>query len=328
MKRTILACLILMLIAPHAMAQRPVRQLLPLNAYNLQGYVPVPFEDAFSLPAEIETASYAGVAMNARGNLVILSRGNPTFLEFQTDGTFVRSFGDDDLLARSHGMHIDQDDNIWVTDVRDHVVMKLDSDGNVLMTLGSKGQAGEWDEAAGTHLFSEPNDVALDSSGNVYVAQGHGGDLPRVIKFNPDGEYITQWGSRGYGPGQFVAAHSIDVDQNDVIYVADRENMRIQRYDTEGNRLRTWDFDAMVCAIYWHEDGYLYITTGFDGEMAKVDNVGKVIGSIGSPGSGNGQFGEAHHLTVDAEENVYVSDVILRRVQKFANVERYVRGTD
>ena len=243
-------------------------------------------------------------------------------LAFQTDGSFVRSFGADGLLARSHGMHIDREDNIWVTDVRDHVVMKLDSNGNVLMTLGTKGQSGEWDEAAGARLFSEPNDVALDSAGNVYVAQGHGGEFPRVIKFSPEGNFITQWGSRGYGPGQYVAAHSIDVDENDIIYVADRENMRIQRYDTEGIMLRTWDFDAMVCAIYWHDDGYLYITTGFDGEMAKVDNVGKVIGAIGSPGNGNGQFGEAHHLTVDDEENVYVSDVILRRVQKFENVQR------
>ncbi len=321
MKRTILACLILLLIAPHVSAQRPNRQLFPLRAYNLQGYVPVPFEEAFALPASMETASYAGVAMNARGNLVILSRGNPTFLEFETDGTFVRAFGADGLLARSHGMHIDRQDNIWVTDVRDHVVMKLDSNGNVLMTLGSKGQSGEWDEAAGMRLFSEPNDVALDSAGNIYVAQGHGGDLPRVIKFSPDGEYITQWGSRGYGPGQYVAAHSIDIDRNDVIYVADRENMRIQRYDTEGTMLRTWEFDAMVCAIYWHDDGHLYMTTGFDGEMAKVDSVGKVIGAIGSPGEGNGQFGEAHHLTVDAEKNVYVSDVILRRIQKFENLQ-------
>ena len=215
-------------------------------------------------------------------------------------------------------MAIDTDGNMWVTDVADHLVMKLDKDANVLMTIGTKGAAGEWNAATGAQLLSEPNDVALDSQGNIYVAQGHGGDLPKVLKFSPTGEFIAQWGSRGYGPGQFVAAHAIEIDADDVLYVADRENMRIQRFDTEGNLLREWKFDAMVCAIFLHSDGHMYITTGFDGEFAKVDMDGNVLGAIGSPGTGNGQFGEAHALTMDAAGNAYISDVINRRVQKFA----------
>ncbi|MEQ8955576.1 MAG: hypothetical protein RL120_15705, partial [Gammaproteobacteria bacterium] len=116
---------------------------------------------------------------------------------------------------------------------------------------------------------------------------------------------------------QYVAAHAIEIDDNDVVYVADRESMRIQRYDTQGNLLREWKFDAMVCAMYLHNDGYMYITTGFDGEIAKVDMDGNVLGAIGSPGQENGQFGEAHALTLDEHDNIYVGDVILRRVQKF-----------
>lgn len=317
MNRIVLACLVLLLVSPSAFAQRPIRPLLPLRAYTLQDYQPVDFSEAFAFPADMEMASFAGVAMNARGNLVILSRGTPTFLEFDRKGQFVRSFGEDGLFARSHGLHIDQDNNIWATDVRDHVVMKLDADGKVLMTLGTKGVAGEWNEATGDHLFSEPNDVALDSRGNIYVAQGHGGEFPRVLKFDPNGRFITQWGSRGYGPNEFVAAHAIEIDADDVVYVADRENMRVQRYDTEGHLLREWKFDAMVCAMFLHDDGLMYITTGFDGELAKVDMEGNVLGSIGSPGEGNGQFGEAHALTLDEDDNVYISDVILRRIQKF-----------
>ncbi len=317
MKKVALACLILLLISPVASAQRPIRPLLPLRAYTLQDYQAVDFTEAFAFPESMEMASYAGVAMNAKDNLVILSRGTPTFLEFEKNGRFVRSFGADGLFARSHGLHIDKDDNIWATDVRDHVVMKLDADGNVLMTLGTKGSAGEWNEAAGQHLFSEPNDVALDSMGNIYVAQGHGGELPRILKFDPSGRFISQWGSRGYGPGEFVAAHAIEIDGNDIVHVADRENMRVQRFDTSGNMLREWKFDAMVCAMYLHSDGYMYITTGFDGELAKVDMEGNVLGAIGSPGTGNGQFGEAHALTLDSEDNAYISDVILRRIQKF-----------
>tara|TARA_R110001592_G_scaffold224576_2_gene480254 strand:- start:63 stop:1025 length:963 start_codon:yes stop_codon:yes gene_type:complete len=313
-----LVCAALVLIPSIAQAQRPIRPLLPLRAYTLQDYQAVDFKEALALPDSMEAASYAGVAMSPQGNLIILSRSAPPFLEFAPDGRFVRGFGADDLLRRAHGMSIDASGNMWVTDVADHLVMKLDRDANVLLTIGTKGEAGEWSEATDMHLLNEPNDVALDSLGNIYVAQGHGGDTPRVMKFSPSGAYIAQWGSRGYGPGEFVAAHAIEIDANDVLHVADRENMRIQRFDTSGNLLREWKFDAMVCAIYLHEDGFMYITTGFDGEFAKVDMDGNVLGAIGSPGTGNGQFGEAHALTVDAHGNAYIADVINRRVQKFA----------
>ncbi len=318
MRTTSLICLLLILVPALANAQRPIRPLLPLRAYTLQDYRPVDFREALALPATMEAASYAGVATTLEGNLIVLSRSAPPFLEFDPQGQFVRGFGADDLLRRAHGMAIDASGNMWVTDVADHVVMKLDKDANVLMTIGTKGTAGEWSQAAGALLLNEPNDVALDSRGNIYVVQGHGGDMPRVLKFSPTGEFITQWGSRGYGPGQFVAAHAIEIDADDVLYVADRENMRIQRFDTDGNLLREWKFDAMVCAIFLHNDGFMYITTGFDGEFAKVDMDGNVLGAIGSPGTGNGQFGEAHALTMDAAGNAYIPDVINRRVQKFA----------
>ncbi|MDO9319690.1 MAG: peptidyl-alpha-hydroxyglycine alpha-amidating lyase family protein [Gammaproteobacteria bacterium] len=321
MRTTSLICLLLVLIPSLANAQRPIRPLLPLRAYTLQDYAPVDFREALALPATMEAASYAGVATTLEGNLIVLSRSAPPFLEFNPQGQFVRGFGADDLLRRAHGMAIDANGNMWVTDVADHVVMKLDKDANVLLTIGTKGTAGEWNQAAGALLLNEPNDVALDSLGNIYVVQGHGGDMPRVLKFSPSGEFIAQWGSRGYGPGQFVAAHAIEIDADDVLYVADRENMRIQRFDTDGNLLREWKFDAMVCAIFLHEDGFMYITTGFDGEFAKVDMDGNVLGAIGSPGTGNGQFGEAHALTMDAAGNAYIPDVINRRVQKFAKVQ-------
>ncbi|MGB4248757.1 MAG: peptidyl-alpha-hydroxyglycine alpha-amidating lyase family protein [Pseudohongiellaceae bacterium] len=318
MKRTTPICLLLILLPSLAEAQRPIRPLLPLRAYTLQDYIAVDYRETPAFPADMEAASYAGVGMTPGGNLIVLSRSAPPFLEFDPEGNFVRGFGADDLLTRAHGMAIDPSGNMWVTDVTDHVVMKLDKDANVLMTLGTKGEAGEW--SAATPVFNEPNDVALDSQGNIYVAQGHGGNMPRVLKFSPSGEFIRQWGSRGYGPGQFVAAHAIEIDADDVLYVADRENMRIQRFDTEGNLLREWKFDAMVCAIFLHEDDHMYITTGFDGEFAKVDMDGNVLGAIGSPGTGNGQFGEAHALTMDAAGNAYIADVINRRVQKFAKI--------
>lgn len=315
------AILILACLALPAEAQRPIRQLFPLQAYTLTEYVPVEYSEAFHMPDEFAGESYAAVAVNSRGNLVVFSRGSTPFLEFDTDGNFIRSFGAEGLIRRAHGFHVNADDSMWVTDVADHLVMKLDSNGNVLMTLGSKGQNGVWDEAAGAQLFDQPNDIALDSAGNLYVAQGHGSGEPRVLKFSPDGEFLTQWGGRGYGEGEFWVAHSIDIDEDDVIYVADRENMRINRFNADGDFLGEWSFGAMVCAIHLHDDGYMYITTGFDGQLAKVDMTGRVLGAIGRPGQANGQFGEAHHLTLDRDDNAYIADVINRRIQKFEKVE-------
>jgi len=314
-----ICCLILLVIVgPLTLAQRPNRQLFPLQAYTLTEYLAVEYREAFAMPDEFDGESYAAIAVNGRGNLVVFSRGSTPFLEFDSAGRFVRAFGTDGLVRRAHGLQIEADGTIWVTDVADHVVLKLDGNGNVLMTLGTRGQNGLWDEAAGQHLFDQPNDVALDSRGNIYVAQGHGRGEPRVLKFSPDGRFLAQWGSRGYGEGQYTAAHAIEIDGNDNLYVADRENMRIHRYDTGGEYLGEWNFDAMVCAIYLHDDGYLYITTGFDGQLAKVAMDGQVLGAIGRPGTGNGEFGEAHALTLDRQNNAYITDVINRRIQKFA----------
>lgn len=298
-------------------AQAPQRDLIPLNTYSLPGYHAVDVSEAFKLPAGVEFASIASVTMTKNGNLLVLNRGPQPFLEFGSDGTLVRSFGDAALFGRSHGLRLDKEGNMWVTDVGKHVVYKMDKDGKVLMTLGTSGESGEWDEASGKHLFNQPNETALDSKGNLYVVQGHGAGEPRVFKFSPDGKFIKQWGSRGEGPGQFFAAHSIEIDANDVLYIADRENMRIELFDTDGNYQSEWKFNAMVCGIYLHTDGFMYMTSGFDGEFAKLDMTGKLLGALGSPGMENGQFGEAHYLVVDQASNVFVADVVNRRVQLY-----------
>ncbi len=315
--KTLLTFCCLTLLATSAAAQPPNRPLIALDAPDLDGWHPVDVKDAFDMEGH-EFASVASVAMDAGNNLIVLHRGEQPFLEFDEHGKLLRAFGDPSLFNRSHGLTIDSEGFMWVTDVANHIVMKMTADGEVLMTLGTLGQAGEWNEAAGTRLFNQPNEVALDAEGNFYVAQGHGPAEPRVLKFAPDGSFIKQWGSRGTGPGEFAVAHSIQIDADDKVYVADRENFRIQIFDTEGDYLDQWTFNAMACALHLHHDGFAYLTTGFDGQWAKLNMQGQVIGAIGSPGEGNGQFGEAHYLTLDNDGNVYVADVVTRRVQKYA----------
>lgn len=300
-----------------ASAQPPNRDLIPLDAWSLHGYSPLSVDEAFEFPEGMSFDSVASLAFNSQGHLIVLHRGEQPFLEFDADGRLLRTFGDASLFNRSHGLRIDADDNLWVTDVANHVVMKISSEGELLMTLGTAGEAGAWDEHAGTRLFDQPNEVNFDSAGNLYVVQGHGPAEPRVLKFRPDGTFIKQWGSRGDGEGQFAVAHAIEIDDQDRLYVADRENFRIQMFDTEGNYLDEWQFNAMVCGLYLHDDGHMYMTTGFDGEFAKLDAEGRVIGAIGSPGRGLGQFGEAHYIVLDSDDHAYISDVVNRRVQVY-----------
>ncbi|MES2625659.1 MAG: peptidyl-alpha-hydroxyglycine alpha-amidating lyase family protein [Pseudomonadota bacterium] len=308
---------LLVLGASVALAQPPQRPLLPLNTWSLPDYHAVDVSKAFTFPEGLAFDSIAAVDMTADNHLLVLNRGAKPFLEFDEAGKLVRAFGEEGVFSRAHGLRLDKDGNIWVTDVGAHFVRKYDKDGNTLLTLGTPGTAGEWDEAAGTHLFNQPNETALDSEGNLYVVTGHGAVDPRVLKFSPEGKFIKKWGTKGTGPGQFFAAHSIEIDANDVLYIADRENMRIELFDTDGNYQSEWKFGAMVCGIYLHSDGFMYMTSGFDGEFAKLDMMGNLLGSLGSSGAGNGQFGEAHYLTLDAANNVYVADVVNKRVQKY-----------
>lgn len=311
--------LILVLCSALAYSQPPNRPLAPYSTWSLPGYHAVDPASTLMLPADMSYDRVSSVTFTNEGHLLVLHRGPQPLLEFDRSGAFVRAFGDDLALVMAHGLDVDDSGNIWVTDLVGSVVLKLDANGKVLLTLGTKGENGAWSEAEGTHLFHQPNETALDSAGNIYVAQGHLAAEPRILKFTADGKFIKQWGTRGDGPGQFAAAHSIKIDSQDRLYVADRENQRIEIFDTEGNLLDEWKYDAMVCALYLHDDGFLYMTSGFDGEFAKVDmTTGALVGSLGSSGKDIGQFGEAHYLALDGEENVFVADVVNRRVQVFA----------
>ena len=310
---------VILLLAPLlCLAQPPQRPLQALDTWMLPGYRTTDPATSLQLPADMSYERVSSVTFTKAGNLLVLHRGPQPLLEFDVQGRFLRAFGEELDLVMAHGLDVDDGGNIWVTDLVGNVVLKLDGDGKVVMELGVRGEAGGWDEASGERKFHQPNETALDSAGNLYVVQGHLAAEPRVLKFSPDGTFIRQWGARGTGPGEFAAAHSIKIDDEDRLYIADRENQRIQIFDTEGQFLDEWTYNAMVCSLFLHEDGSLYMTSGFDGEVAKVNmSDGSLIGALGSPGRETGQFGEAHFLAVDGAENIFVADVVNRRVQVF-----------
>jgi len=276
-------------------------------------------QDPFRLPDGATFGPVASVAINSKGNIFVYNRGPHPLMEFGPDGRFVR-FLAEGLIQRAHGLRIDREDNIWITDVAAHVVLKLNPQGRVMLILGAQGATGDFNAAFKFPLFSEPTDVAFGLAGEIYVSEGHGGKIARVRKFDRQGNFVKSWGQKGTKPGEFSLAHSIVVDRNGLVYVTDRENGRIQIFDADGTFLKSWTFTGHPNGLGIGRDGFLYVTDGNAGKVLKVDFEGRVLGAIGSLGKGNGQFGEAHWVELDSDRNIYIGDVFNWRVQKFSPV--------
>jgi DNA-binding beta-propeller fold protein YncE len=308
--------LVIPLMMLSAVAQRPSDPalLVPQSAPELD-YVSVP--EPLSFPSGTALAgAAAAVAFDSKGHLFVLTRGNPSLFEFDGNGKFIRSFGEG-LFTRSHGLRIDKDGNIWATDVGAHTVMKLDPQGKILMTLGTKGQRGEWN--ASTHLFNEPNDVAITADGDIFIAQGHtpgaSGD-PRVLKFDRNGTFIKSWGGKGREPGKFDVAHGLALDAKGRLWVTDRENQRIQIFDTDGKFIKELKYAGLPCSLDIGPQN-IYMVNGFAGQLLKLDLEGTVLAATGKPGKGLGEFGEAHVIAVGPTGDIYIADSVNANVQKF-----------
>ncbi len=301
-----------------AFSQRPTNPalLIPQEAPVLD-YVAV--ANPLPVPEGIVTGASSSVAFDSKGHLFVLSRGAEAITEFDENGKFIRAFGEG-LFTRSHGLRIDKDGNLWTTDVGAHTVMKLSPKGEVLLTLGTKGKAGEWNEAAGTRLFNEPNDIAIGANGDIFITQGHspgpGRGDPRVLKFDKNGNFIKTWGGKGTEPGKFDVAHGIAIDAKGLLWVTDRENQRIQIFDQDGKYIREIKYAGLPCALDIGSK-YIYMVNGFAGQILKLDLDGKVLAAVGKPGNGVGEFGEAHFIAVSPKGDIYVADSVNRAVQKF-----------
>jgi len=316
MRKTV-AAVVLVLVASTALAQRPSNPalLVPAAAPALD-YVFAPA--AMKLPDGLTMGAPASVAFDSKGHLFVLTRGDKTFFEFDRNGAFIRAFGDK-LFVRSHGLAIDRDDNLWATDVGAHVVVKLSPRGDVLLTLGTKGEAGEWSEATGSRKLNQPNDIAIGGNGDIFVVQGHtpgpDGDA-RVLKFGKDGRFIKSWGGKGSGPGQFQVAHGIDIDADGRLWVADRENQRIQIFTADGAFVREIKYAGLPCDLDIGRRS-IYMVNGFAGQLLELDLEGKVIAALGKSGTGPGEFGEAHMIAVSPKGDIYVADSVNATLLRF-----------
>ena len=302
-----------------AFAQRPSNPalLIPQEAPALD-YVAV--ADPLPVPANVMMGASSDVAFDSKGHLFVLSRGTHPLTEFDENGKFVRAFGEG-LFTRSHGLRIDRDGNIWATDVGAHTVMKLSPQGQVLLTLGTKGKPGEWNEAAQSRLLTEPNDVVIAPNGDVFVTQGHtpgaGKGDPRVLKFDKNGNFIKTWGGKGTEPGKFDVAHGIANDAKGQLWVTDRENQRIQIFDTDWKYIREIKYAGLPCSVAIAGQ-YIYMVNGFAGQILQMDLNGKVLAATGNAGTGPGEFGEAHVIAVSPKGDIWVADSVNGALLKFA----------
>ena len=140
------------------------------------------------------------------------------------------------------------------------------------------------------------------------------------MKFDRDGNFIKAWGKKGKGPGEFDIAHSVAIDAKGLVYVADRNNQRIQVFDAEGTFMREWRFPGTPCGLFITPDQTLWLAHGHAGQVLKLDLDGKVLGAMGKQGRGLGQFGEAHFIAVSARNEIFVADTLNWRVQKFVKI--------
>ena len=311
------ALAVLILFGGTLAAQRPSDPalLIPETAPPLD-YAPV--ANPITLPEGTKMGATAAVAFDARGHLFVLARGGTSFFEFDPAGAYVRSFGDP--MTRAHGLRIDREGNLWATDVGAHTVMKFNARGEQLMSIGVKGQAGNWDEAAGERKLNQPNDIAIAANGDVFVVQGHQPGLlkgdARVLKFDRTGKFIKSWGGKGKGPGQFDVAHGIAIDAKGLLWVMDRENQRIQVFDQEGTFVREMKYAGLPCSVDIGRE-YVYMVNGFAGQVLRMDLNGKVLAATGKPGTALGEFGEAHFLAVSPKDELYVADSVNGALVKF-----------
>ena len=211
------------------------------------------------LPEGFSFGQVSGIGVDSHNHVFVFHRGkqHPLMIFDGATGKLIKSMGEG-MFTNTHGLKVDEHHNIWLTDNGQHQVFKMSHDGEVLMVLGAKNVPG-WD---GKH-FNRPTDIAIAPNGDFYVSDGYGNN--RVAKFDAKGNFLFDWGTKGSGPGQFDLPHGIDLDPQGLVYVADRSNLRIQVFDSNGKFLTQWKSPEL--GRPWnvrYKDGFLYVVDGGD----------------------------------------------------------------
>ena len=282
-------------------------------------------ENWAKLPEGWEFKDAAAVAVDSKDQVYVFNRGEHPMMVFDRHGNFLRSWGEGGMFPRAHGLHIDAGDNLYCTDDLGHVVRKCTPEGKVLLEIGVPGQPSPYMSGLPFHRCTH---TALSPEGDIYVSDGYGN--ARVHKYSPDGKLLLSWGEPGTDPGQFNIAHNIVTDAEGWVYVADRENHRVQVFDGEGKYETQWVNLHRPCGLFCCEGkGPTRKLEFLIGELGPgmpvnrnmpnigprlsiVDGGGNLVARLGGdagPGLETGKFIAPHGLALDSHGDIYVGEV-------------------
>lgn len=288
-----------------------------------------------SVPQGYEWREVAAVAVDSRDRVYVFNRGPHPMIVFDSDGNFLDSWGEE-VFTRPHGLTAAPDGTLFCTDDGDHTVRQCTTDGAVLMTLGVPGKPAEYQSG---EPFNRCTHVAFDPmSGDLYVSDGYGNS--RVHKFTPDGRLLFSWGGPGTDPGEFNIPHNIVTDKDGYVYVADRENHRVQVFDRNGRFETQWNNLHRPCALFVAEEQHIYVgelgpsmgvnryVPNIGPRISVMTTKGERLARIGHLGTGleEGQFVAPHGICLDSQRNLYVGEVAATAISHFEEPPAGVRS--
>ena len=289
------------------------------------------------LPASFPFSQVSAVAVDANQNILIFQRtgrewtdpfpdspisSNTIFVLDNKTGKVLNSWGAN-LFIMPHSLTIDKENNIWITDVALNQVFKFNHKGELLFKLGVASVKGN----DSTH-FSMPTDVAVATDGTFYVSDGYGNS--RIVKFSREGKWLLAWGKKGNGPGEFNLPHGISLDSHGNVFVADRENNRIQKFDPDGHFLKEWknnQANALYALaidksdnIFAVDDTYIKDSLPNEDDIIQLDSQLNLITRFGRSDATADKDALFHDIEVDRSGNIYVANIFNNKVQKFKPV--------
>ena len=275
--------------------------------------------DWAKLPDGWEFLDVAAVAVDSKDRVYVFNRGQHPMIVFDREGNFLRSWGEG-LFKRAHGIHIGADESLYCTDDSDHTVRKCTLEGKVLLTIGVPEKPSGYMSG---QPFNRCTHTALSPRGDIYVSDGYGNS--RVHKYSPDGKLLLSWGEPGCDPGQFNIPHNICSDPDGWVYVADRENHRVQVFDGNGKYESQWNNMHRPCGLCMepHRHPVCYIgelgptmpvnreVPNLGPRISIVSHKGELLGRLGDVRAGQelNQFIAPHGMAVDSRGDIYVGEV-------------------